>query len=212
MRLKKQKALLFDFDGTLVNSQPIIEEFMNSLYEKYNITLAKEEKYVTNGMSIKDFARWLSEHKHIQLSSKDITVTDPNYLERIQLFPEARAALAQLKAQGFQLALVTNSPRAYVNWLLRKYNLESYFSTTITVDESLVSKPDPTMLRMAAENLRIPVYECIMIDDNPPGIEAGNSLGMTTIRIGEKKEKANYALTTVSAVPALIKKIWFTPQ
>lgn len=201
-----KRAILFDFDGTLIDSQPIIAEFMQDLYNKHDIRLDESEQLVTAGMSIKDFASWLTKNKGITLTAEDITVTDPNYLEKIALFPGARATLALIKAHGYKTALVTNSPRKYVDWLLHKYNLNIYFDTTITEDEALVAKPDPTMLEMAQKDLHAQANQCVMIDDNVPGIIAGNTLGMTTIRIG-KKGDATYAVKSVVQIPEKIKEL-----
>lgn len=199
-----KKALLFDFDGTIINSQPIIDEFMNDLYAKHSIQLEAEEKKVTGGMSIKDFADWLSKHKGITLTPEEITVTDSKYLERINVFPGTKATLALVKARGFKTALVTNSPRAYVDWLLQKHNLSLYFDSVITEDEALLPKPHPRMLEMACSELKVPHNSGVMIDDNIPGIIAGNTLGMITVKIGEKEKKATYTIDAVTSLPEVL--------
>ena len=208
--MRTKKAVLLDFDGTIVDSQPIIDEFMDNLYARKNIHLTEDEKFVTAGMSIRDFAVWLQEHKGVELTPEEITVSDPEYLERIDMFPGAKATLALLKARGYKTALVTNSPRNYVNWLLDKYNMHPFFDTTITEDEALAPKPDPRMLEMACQDLKTEHQNCVMVDDNLPGIVAGELLSMITVRVG-KKEKASFSVTRFTEVPELLESL-STPQ
>lgn len=163
-------------------------------------------------MSIKDLAEWVYTHKQVELTPEEVTITDENYLEQIELFPGSKATLALIKAQGYKTALVTNSPRSYVNWLFHKYQLGHYFDVTYTEDEAIVPKPNPRMLRLACQSLQLPYHKAIMVDDSMPGIIAAKKLGMTTVKIGKEKEGALHVIEDVTQLPYLLEKIRFTLQ
>jgi beta-phosphoglucomutase-like phosphatase (HAD superfamily) len=205
------KAILFDFDGTLVNSQPIVDKYVKGKLKELGIILHDQEDVFTSGMSVKDFAKWLFENKGILVKEDDLIIGQ-DVVDEINLFEGAKTTLALCKSRGYKIALVSNSPRNYVDLLINKFNIGMYFDTTITEDESLVPKPNPKMLEMACENIGVKHNECVMIDDNPPGISAGNELGMITIRIGNKKEEAKYVVAKISQLIPLLEKIHFTRQ
>jgi HAD superfamily hydrolase (TIGR01509 family) len=120
-----------------------------------------------------------------------------------------RSILALLKSRKFKIGLVTNSPRNYVEILFERHRLHHYFDSVITVDESKVAKPNPLMLKMACEEMNVHHKECIMIDDNEPGIIAGNKLNMVTVRVGNQKESAQYIVKNVAEILNVIERIHF---
>lgn len=205
------KAILFDFDGTLVDSQKIVDRHITSLLKGQGIILKEEENKFTKGMSVKDFAKWLFKNKQLIIRAQDLIL--PNeIINQIPLIEGAKETLALCKSRGYKIALVTNSPRTYTEKMLEKFSLRMYFDTTITEDEAIYPKPNPKMLEMACKNLGVNHQDCVMIDDNAPGIIAGNKLGMITIRIGKEKEEAKYGVANVSQLPQLLEKIHFTHQ
>ena len=201
------KAILFDFDGTLVNSQPLVDKYITEELKKRGIILAEDEHSFTSGMSVKDFAKWLIEKKHVHIEEEQLIISQ-EIINQIALYQGAKQTLSLCKSRGYKIGLVTNSPRNYVDALLKRFNIHMYFDTTITEDESL-PKPNPAMLEMACKHLGVQHGECLMIDDNTPGIQAGNILGMITVRVGKEKEEATYNVSTVSELPALLEKIHF---
>lgn len=213
------KAILFDFDGTIIDSQGPVNNAVGKFLAKKNIFLNEEEKGFLAGMSITDFTKLINKTKNTNITEEDININSEEVLSKINLFPHARKTLALLKSRGYKIALVTNSPRNYVNTMFNKLSLGHYFDTTITVDESSVAKPNPKMLEMACEKLNVKHKNCVMIDDNSPGIIAGKALGMMTVRISKatrknnpqrEKEKANHVVNDVSELPDLLEKIHFT--
>lgn len=208
------KAILFDFDGTVVDSQPAVNKAITTFLEQKNIFLDEHEKEFLSGMSIRDFIKRIKKTRNIDITEEEININDDRTLSQINLFPHARKTLALLKSRGYKTALVTNSPRPYIDIMFNKLHLHSYFDTTITVDESIESKPNPKMLELACKQLQVPHKNCVMIDDNNPGIEAGNILGMITVKIGIKEtpQKAQHTISSVSELPKLLEKIHFNKQ
>lgn len=203
------KAILFDFDGTLVNSQPAVDDAVNKFLKKRNIVLKKEEQFFLTGMSLKDFAEVLSKKEQTIIHESEFNVNAPEILAEIDVFPRTKNTLSLLKSRGYKIALVTNSPRAYVDHLMERLQLKEYFDSVVTVTEAKVAKPNPLMLEIACKELNTIYKECIMIDDNVPGIEAGKKLNMLTVRVGSEKQEADFLVSSVEKLPALLEKIHF---
>jgi len=204
------KAILFDFDGTIINSQPIIDEFVKKRLEEKQIKLNNEEEKNIKGMSLKDLTVWITKNKKTEIK-KDYLKINSDIEENIGLIKDARKTLAKIKSLGYKTAIVTNSPKDYVNRLIKKHDLEHFFDFIITEDDAK-PKPNPEMLRIAAKKLIVKPDECAIIDDSKPGIIAGNELGMTTIKLGKKINDAKYGVDTIAQLPNLLEQIQFTHQ
>lgn len=189
-----KKAVLLDFDGTIINSQPVINSYFFALLKKKGIQLTEKEKEQLGGVSIEDSLAWLANHKNLKLSQLEKRFHEVYFwffhMKYIKPFPGAVVLLEQLRDKGTKIAIVTNSPRKYTLKLLEKNKLSHFFDTIVSVDDAGVAKPNPKMLAMAANNLHTKHQDCIMIDDNEPGILAAHLLGMKSIRLVEEKKES----------------------
>jgi HAD superfamily hydrolase (TIGR01509 family) len=207
--MTKIRAILFDFDGTLIDSQPVINEYLEHIFSHKHLVITNEEKKLIGGMNFKGMRAYLAKNKGITFTSMELFIYNiwfaVRHLGAIKAFPEVENFLQEL-SKKYKLAIVSNSPRSYLNYINRRQGIGKYFDTTVCVSESKVAKPNPKMLLMAARNLQVQPKECMMIDDNEPGITAGNVVGMTTVRIGNKKEKtkANHVCKKVQDILTLL--------
>lgn len=188
------KAILFDFDGTIIDSQPIINNYLFYILKKKGIVLSKDEKRLLGGISLIDTRTWLEKNKKIIFSEFEMTFYTTWFiitqLHKIKTFEGVKQMLFKVKSKGYKMAIVTNSPRKYTHYLIKKNHLEGYFDAIITIDDAGVPKPDPKMLQMAAVHLGVKYKECIMVDDNKPGIVAGNKIGMQTVQVTTEQSVA----------------------
>lgn len=198
-----KKIILLDFDGTIIDSQKITNDHIKLVLKNKKLDLKEEELALLNGMSTDDFTSWLNNEKNANIKEKEL-ITPDEELEKMKLFSDSKPTIKKLFEQGYTLAIVTNAPRWYVKRMIKKYDIEKYFSTIITEDEAKIPKPDPTMLKLACKNLSVKPEDCIMIDDNEPGIIAGINVGAKTIRIQREKEekesKADICVSTLSEI------------
>ncbi len=203
------KAILFDFDGTIIDSQKIINEFVKQKLKEKNIILNEEEQKLVKGMSLKDFTKWIEKNKQTKINKEELRISK-KIENQIPLIKDARKILAQIKSRGYKTAIVTNSPRDYVDHLVKKHQLNMFFDTIITEDDSKMPKPNPKMLEMAAQKLSVKETNCAIIDDSNTGIIAGNKLDMITIKLGEKTKIAKYEVEKISQLTNLLEKIHFS--
>jgi HAD superfamily hydrolase (TIGR01509 family) len=191
------KALLFDLDGTLVDTI--------ALYEQACIQALAE-----NGLSVsaEQFLQWYMEgwHLHHVLAhfgtTEDAVPTirarrDELYMELLsssaQWLPGAQELLESLSSTSLdssvssKLALITGSWLTYVDAIDAKLHVKKYFETIVTVDDmGKFPKPHPHGLLIACERLKIEPKDCIYIGDQMFDVEAAHAAGMECVIIEGK--------------------------
>lgn len=117
----------------------------------------------------------------------------------IETAPGVNRWLARLHAEGWRQAVISPAPKANVEALLEALGIFEYF-VAFAADEDGRDhgKPDPQVLRSAADALGLPPARCVVVDDARAGIEAGYWAGMRTIRVGAAHASLTADLTVAS--------------
>ena len=198
----KLNAILFDLDGTLINSeQKFFESFRHVIVSKYNYNITYEE-YETN--ELKKNANLIIELKNKGIIDKnELTENIMNevYLEYekkfMDLLDENEVTLTfellkQLKNKGLRLALVSTSRKKFIDILLKKLNIENLFEIIISREDVTNLKPSPDAYNMALNLLNISSDCCIAIEDSERGISASKKANIKTIQVNDFiKNKTN---------------------
>ncbi len=162
------ELLVFDWDGTLMDSTSAISESLIAACKDLRLTVPSEEnaRFVI-GLGLKETLEYLLP----ELPKADYPALLERYREHFlirdkgtTLFPGAKTLLARLRAEGFKLAVATGKSRQGLHRVLTKFELEGVFHATRCADESL-SKPDPQMLLWLMEQLQVPKEKTLMIGD-----------------------------------------------
>jgi beta-phosphoglucomutase len=198
----RMKAIIFDLDGTLIDSLPVHRAIMKELCAKYQLPLTDEDFDHLNGMSEKEGLIWLIKEKKVRLSP--LTILKEKYLlkkrimENITLFPDTITTLEYLRSTNTPLALATSSKKGYMKQLLQKFGLEQYFSVLMCANDVKHSKPNPEIFMKAAHKLGTHPSECIVVEDAVNGVIAANRAGMKCVCV---LSTTNKALFTGEATP-----------
>lgn len=184
--MSKIKALLFDLDGTLIDSEKFHFDCWNEFLFQYGVVL--------------DFKDWLSHYAGIPLPQNAQTIigkykieTDlHSFIERreqltfdgfrtkdIALMPFALDFVQYFYERGFTLAVVTASPRIDVEAVFERNGLAKYFSLFVTRTDVSKSKPDPESYRLCVEKLGLQTAECIVFEDTVNGVKSAVAAGIT---------------------------------
>jgi phosphoglycolate phosphatase len=183
----KRAALIFDLDGTLVDSLPDLQAALNAMLHGFGrrALLAAEVREMIGDGSQTLVERALAatgqvasfEVAHQQFRA--FYQAAPTRLSR--LYPDVRETLASLRASGAQLAVCTNKPQAATIAVLEGFEIGGYFEAVLGGDAVPFRKPDPRHLLAAIERLGATNREAVMIGDNENDYAAARAAGIPVI-------------------------------
>ena len=207
--LKLLRAIIFDFDGTIVNSEPLVCKLTQQMAALEGWTLTEEEYYHTY-LALDD--RGIVEHLYhshgrpLDSARRDELVEwkARAYWEAIQdglpAFPGAGEFVRKVAAQ-FPLAIASGSLRAEIEYLLQKLGLLDAFAVLATADDVAHSKPNPEVFLKALARLSVAAFnpsgghtlllaaECLVIEDAPAGVEAAHAAGMKCLALAQSRPR-----------------------
>ncbi|GGR24366.1 HAD-IA family hydrolase [Deinococcus ruber] len=178
------QALVFDFDGTILDTETPEFRHWEALYTRHGRTLALSDWQ--QGVGTWDaFDPWAGlpeavqaqrEHVHTELQARvhaDLKTAD--------LRPGVREVLEQARAAGLRLALCTSSSHAWVDPWLEHHGLAGVFEAEATRDDVARVKPDPELYVLACARLGLPPANCLAIEDSYNGASAAAAAGMRVL-------------------------------
>jgi HAD superfamily hydrolase (TIGR01509 family) len=195
------KAVLFDFNGVIINDEPIHQELINEILIGENLLpLGSEFAELCLGRSdrvclrnvLTRRGRQVTEEYLTKLINKKASLYRERIgkLEKLPIYEEIYSFLERVKARDLQIGLVTGAIRSEVESILQRVNLGDYFSVIVTGDEISTSKPQPDGYLLAVErfnrwnfNLQLQPWECLVIEDTFVGCEAAKRAGMQVVGI-----------------------------
>ena len=220
--MKNLDAVIFDFDGVLVDSEPFHQLAINTVLAPLGLELSQDE-YEEHYLGFDDRGvfrhRFQVAHRPLEQTALQRLVDEKAVAfaqlieERgIQPFPGAVELLAALKARDVPRALCTGATHRDVVTILHKVKSLDLFDAIVTTDEVAASKPDPTCYRLALEKLwlahpqrHIRPAHALAIEDSPWGIEAAKGAGLRVAGVetsyaAPRLHKADFTLPGLAGV------------
>ncbi|MGG2112776.1 pyrophosphatase PpaX [Lysinibacillus pakistanensis] len=173
------KALLFDFDGTLLNTNDlIIQTFMHVLNERFPGQYSPKDCLKFLGPSLKQTMSDIAPGEEDAMIAKYRKYNELHHDELVTQYPDVVSTLEQLKAMGLKLAIVSTKRNGMIDRGLSVLGANHLFDVRIGTDDVKNVKPDPEPVLLALERLGVNKEEAIMIGDNSHDIEAGHNAGI----------------------------------
>jgi len=173
-------TVLFDFDGTLIDTNELIYKSFVYTFEKFGYSFTKEEILQFNGPPLQDTFSTLNPELAGEMLHTYRAHNAEHHDEYVSLFPNVRETLDVLKENEFQLAIVSAKMRSGVDQGMEITDIGSYFDTIITIDDVENPKPHPESVFKALQSLAAKPEQAIMVGDNYHDIQAGNKAGTKT--------------------------------
>lgn len=188
------KAILFDLDGLLINSEPYWEKADRTLLKKYGHTLTADVREKLIGRGLRECAQLFI--KHFNLTDSVETVIEKRhkelykiFLKDLKLMPHAKDLIVRFKNEGYVLALATGGHlKEKVKEMLEKLEILDYFTEIISSYDIKRGKPYPDIYIECAKKLKVSPAECLVIEDAVNGVEAARGAGMKVIGVNKNKK------------------------
>lgn len=192
MNFKDKELIIFDFDGTLINSIPDIVLAINKMLSHYNLAPLTEPQVtlmVGNGAKTlvkraleqampdeKITNEFFDEAFEIYFSAYREVTCDKTYL-----YPGVLETLIYLNEKGYKMTICSNKPFSFMEPILDKLSIKQFFNDWIGEDSLSKKKPDAAPLIHLANKMNIPVEKCIVVGDSKNDILAAQNAGMESI-------------------------------
>ncbi|MDR0995359.1 MAG: HAD family phosphatase [Tannerella sp.] len=177
------KAALFDFDGVLVDTEPVYDLFWNEAALRYGIGIDHFAQVIKGTTLLDILERYFSTYSQAQ---KDKLLEESRVFESKMPFPPMPGSLEflrLLKGEGVKTALVTSSDRNKIDRALRQLRLEDSFDVVITSDDVDKGKPDPACYLAAVREVGLPAVDCLVFEDSLNGIRSGLAAGLRVVAL-----------------------------
>jgi HAD superfamily hydrolase (TIGR01509 family) len=201
------QAVLFDFDGVLVDSEPIRFRAGVQALSEVGVSLTWEQ-FLSTWLGRTDAAglgdllgpRFATQGPGI-IAHRNVLYEQA--LGEVPAYPDAVRLLSRIPV-GVRVAVATGSRRPEVEGILRRLGLSRYFHAQITAEDYRRAKPDPDPFLTAARRLEVPSAGCLVIEDSPAGVAAAHAAGMPVVGVdrgrGMDLARATWPVRTLDAL------------
>ena len=194
------KAVLFDFNGVIINDEPIHQQLINQMLIAENLRPQPGDRKFCLGRSdraclrdlLADRGRVISESYLTQLVNRKAEAYQHELekLEKLPTYPGLKDLIFQLRSRGLKLAVVSGSTGKEVELVLSQAGLSDCFTVTVAGDDITTSKPEPDGYFLAVERLNqmyagfnLQTSECLAIEHTFAGIEAAKRAGIPVVGV-----------------------------
>ncbi|MGW6297084.1 HAD family hydrolase [Streptomyces sp. NPDC055058] len=182
-------SVIFDLDGTLVDSEPNYYEAGRRTLAEYGVpdfSWDEHERYV--GISTREtIADWRERYGLRAPAEEILAVKNRHYLElagsTTRAYPEMRAFVDVLAAEGVPMAVASGSSPEAIEAILAVTGLDARLSTVVSAEEVAHGKPAPDVFLEAARRIGADPADCVVLEDAAPGAAAAHAAGMHCVAI-----------------------------
>lgn len=189
----KKKAVIFDMDGVLIDSEPVYLQLFRDLLEENGCEIDEEKLRVLAGASGTKLWGTVA-----QMWKEDISPDEMRRIYKARFadfrFPYkdaaclgVRALLEWLKSEGYVLALASSSGTEAIQEMLDALGLHGYFSHIISGKMFRESKPNPEIYQYTLSELGLPAEDCMAVEDSTYGIQAAKAAGLQVAAVKDNR-------------------------
>ncbi|MGC4128475.1 MAG: HAD family phosphatase [Bergeyella sp.] len=199
------KAVLFDMDGVIVDTEPLHRKAYFKTFEHLSISVPDELYNAFTGSSTQKVCEKLIEKFHLKMKWQEIAEIKRKYFKHLfdtdpdfNLIPGVLDLIKHYFDNNITLILASSAHINTINWVFEKFDLEKYFSGKISGAALKESKPHPEIFLIAAEMSGKPKENCMVIEDSTNGIVAARRAGIFCAAYkSEHSKMQDYALADV---------------
>jgi HAD superfamily hydrolase (TIGR01509 family) len=180
------KAVFFDMDGLLVDTEPYWLDTEEELMAEFDVIWRHQDQLYCLGGPMKKIGDYMSNLAQGKQSSdwfiEELISRMARKFQKITLMPGVAELLEEIRSLELPLALVSASPRKLVDAVLETFIIHP-FNTTISADDVIRGKPHPDPYLKAARDLNVDIEKSLIIEDSPTGVTAARASGAYVIAV-----------------------------
>ncbi|NDU71715.1 HAD-IA family hydrolase [Actinomadura sp. DSM 109109] len=181
------KAIVFDLDGVLIDSEPVWEEVRRAYVAERGGRWLPDTQDRLMGMSTEEWAAYIATDLVDGVTAEEVAyeVVDrmsQRYADGLPLLPGAEAAVRRMAAYR-PLGLASSSPRALIDLVLGRLGVDGLFQATVSTEEVERGKPAPDGYLTVAARLDVAGRDCVAVEDSSNGLRSAHAAGMAVIAI-----------------------------
>jgi len=207
------RAIVFDFDGVVVDSEPLYENAEARLFAEYGVTIPESDWRLLKGLSDRDFFTLCKERYGIReevsiLQKEGKRLLEEEFHHNLHYIDGFEDFLREIQP-SFITGLVTSTKRTFLEWIFRNTPIRNHFKTMITAENVTRQKPQPEPYLKMAELMQIHPEEMIVLEDSINGVKSAMSAGALTIAFlssfpQEAFEAADFFAATYTEVREIV--------
>ena len=188
-----KKAVIFDMDGVIFDTERVYLEIWQSVFEKYGYKMTKELYITVMGTGRKNVIKTFLENFGDDLPIEKMYEEKDNQLfyiienQGIPLKKGVKELFSMLKEKNYKIALATSAKRDRVEKQIKDKWLKESFDAIVCGDDVEKGKPSPDIFLKAAKKIDVEPENCFVVEDSPAGIKAAFSGGMKGIHVEDLK-------------------------
>lgn len=214
----KIKGILFDLDGTLINTTPLILESFRHTFVELGLPVPSRQELVAGfGLPLRTAVRAYMPDELVEQFCTAYSAYHRSQHDRlIQPFNGVRETLAEIAGRGIKMAVVTSKKRPMALRGLACYGLDQYIQTVVTCQDCEEHKPMPGPSLLALKQLGLDGSDCIGVGDSPFDLQSAKGAGCLTAAVRYtsfdwnfilNEGKPDYVLNTMKDLVKLIDRI-----
>lgn len=213
------KAVIFDMDGIIIDSEPVYLEKDLEFARGKNPDVKLEDLYGMVGSSREDAWSCMERAIHNGQTWEELrdefrqlrdVYAEMDYRKIFR--PEIRRILDELKEKGLRLALASSTGMEIIERVLAENNIRHYFELVVTGAQFKRSKPDPEIYHYTAAQLELPEAQCLAIEDSTFGVTAASRAGMKVAALIDHRfhfdqSLADYRMESLNEIPGIVQEL-----
>ncbi len=186
------KAVIFDMDGVIIDSEPLWEESEIDVFNKYGVPMTREMCQDMKGRTTEEVVKhWYEiypwENKPVEYVVNELnSATQELILKKGMAMPGLYETLDFIKQMDYQIGLASSSRMELIQSVIKKLQIEKYFGVIHSAEYEPAGKPEPYVYTTTAKKINILPEYCLAIEDSYLGLQSAKRAGMKTVAIPEK--------------------------
>lgn len=196
------KAVLFDMDGVIVDTEPLHHKAYQQMFSKVGIEVSSSMYEGFTGQSTYDICKQLCSHFELKQNPQELVQIKRDFFTKLffedddlQLINGVEQLIKNYFDNGLTLILASSASMFTINNVMKRFNLDPYFSEKLSGADLKASKPHPEIFINAAKAARVLQNECFVIEDSTNGIKAAKGAGIFCVAYkSEHSKNQDYTL------------------